>query len=217
MTRESYRKILMGSTIRKRATYESHLAKVKILGKKSSSFSLTKLIPTINIYWNNLINFCFNLFPECLDKWERLIIADALEPEAFQDGQVVVQQVVYRVRFSLVRFDNHGHCQGDHGDEFYIIMEGAASVTQCPEEGEDTKEVEKRKNRQLTLTFQQDFLFHIRWVNWAPQTTLVRSPCWTTDQGPPLLLPRDLSNVSSSTEQGENDENEDDDGVDDDD
>ena len=116
-----------------------------------------------------------------------------------------------------IRFDNHGHSQGDHGDEFYIIMEGAASVTQCPEEGEDTKEVEKRKNRQLTLTFQQDFLFHIRWVNWAPQTTLVRSPCWTTDQGPPLLLPRDLSNVSSSTEQGENDENEDDDGVDDDD
>ena len=93
MTRESYRKILMGSTIRKRTTYESHLAKVKILGKKSSSFSLTKLIPTINIYWNNLINFCFNLFPECLDKWERLIIADALESEAFQDGQVVVQQV----------------------------------------------------------------------------------------------------------------------------
>ena len=94
------------------------------------------------------------MFPECLDKWERLIIADALEPEAFQDGQVVVQQVVYRVRFSLVRFDNHGHCQGDHGDEFYIIMEGAASVTQCPEEGEETKEVEKRKNPQLTLTFQ---------------------------------------------------------------
>ena len=93
MSRESYRKILMGSTIRKRTTYESHLAKVKILGKKSLSFSLTKLIPTINTYWNNLINFCFNLFPECLDKWERLIIADALEPEAFQDGQVVVQQV----------------------------------------------------------------------------------------------------------------------------
>ena len=154
MTRESYRKILMGSTIRKRTTYESHLAKVKILGKKSLSFSLTKLIPTINTYWNNLINFCFNLFPECLDKWERLIIADALEPEAFQDGQVVVQQVVYRVRFSLVRFDNHGHSQGDHGDEFYIIMEGAASVTQCPEEGEETKEVAKRNNRHLTLTFQ---------------------------------------------------------------
>ena len=32
--RESYRKILMGSTIRKRTTYESHLAKVKILGRR---------------------------------------------------------------------------------------------------------------------------------------------------------------------------------------
>ena len=30
---------------------------------------------------------------ECLDQWERLIIADALEPENFQDGEVVVQQV----------------------------------------------------------------------------------------------------------------------------
>ena len=32
-------------------------------------------------------------YTESLDQWERLIIADALEPEAFQDGQVVVQQV----------------------------------------------------------------------------------------------------------------------------
>ena len=53
-----------------------------------------------------------------------------------------------------VNLHNHWHSQGDHGDEFYIIMEGAASVTQCPEEGEETKEVEKRKNPQLTLTFQ---------------------------------------------------------------
>ena len=33
--------------------------------------------------------------------------------------------------------------QGDHGDEFFIIMEGFASVTQCPAEGEATKEVKK--------------------------------------------------------------------------
>ena len=83
MSRESYRKILMGSTIRKRTTYESHLAKVKILGK----------FDKIDTFCNNGIHFGLNLFPECLDKWERLIIADALEPEAFQDGQVVVQQV----------------------------------------------------------------------------------------------------------------------------
>ena len=73
--------------------------------------------------------------------------------------QVVVQQVycclavdvVFVVR---VGYDNNGHSQGDHGDEFYIIMEGAAIVTQCPEEGKETKEVEKRKNPQLPLTFQ---------------------------------------------------------------
>ena len=31
--------------------------------------------------------------------------------------------------------------QGDQGDEFFIIMEGLATVTQCPSEGEQTKEV----------------------------------------------------------------------------
>ena len=40
-------------------------------------------------------NLSFSL--ESLDKWERLIIADALEPESFQDGQVVVQQVRARI------------------------------------------------------------------------------------------------------------------------
>ena len=59
--RESYRRVLMDSTIRKRATYTSHLAKVSIL--------------------------------ESLDDWERLTIADALEPVAFEDGERVVEQV----------------------------------------------------------------------------------------------------------------------------
>lgn len=46
--RDSYRRILMGSTIRKRKMYEEFLARVSIL--------------------------------ENLDKWERLTVADALEP-----------------------------------------------------------------------------------------------------------------------------------------
>ncbi|CAG7718282.1 unnamed protein product [Allacma fusca] len=77
--RDSYRRILMGSTIRKRKMYQELLSKVSIL--------------------------------ENLDEWERLTIADALEPTSFTPGEKVVKQ-------------------GDHGDEFYIIVEGNAIVTQ---------------------------------------------------------------------------------------
>ena len=36
--------------------------------------------------------------------------------------------------------------QGDQGDEFFIIMEGLAIVTQCPADGEETKEVKDLQN-----------------------------------------------------------------------
>lgn len=45
---------------------------------------------------------CF--FSESLDKWERLTVADALEPVQFEDGQKIV-------------------VQGEPGDEFFIILE----------------------------------------------------------------------------------------------
>ena len=41
---------------------------------------------------------------ESLDKWERLTVADALEPVNFEDAENVV-------------------VQGEHGDEFFIILE----------------------------------------------------------------------------------------------
>ena len=41
---------------------------------------------------------------ESLDKWERLTVADALEPCTFEDGQNVVTQ-------------------GDEGEDFFIIVE----------------------------------------------------------------------------------------------
>ena len=40
-----------------------------------------------------------------LDPWERLTVADALEGVTFSDGEVVVSQ-------------------GEHGDDFFIIVEG---------------------------------------------------------------------------------------------
>ena len=41
---------------------------------------------------------------ESLDKWERLTVADALEPVQFDDGQEIVRQ-------------------GDPGEDFFIITE----------------------------------------------------------------------------------------------
>ncbi|KHJ43938.1 cyclic nucleotide-binding domain protein [Trichuris suis] len=48
---------------------------------------------------------------EDLDKWERLTVADALEPVSFTAGTVVVEQ-------------------GQPGDEFFIILEGEVDVMQ---------------------------------------------------------------------------------------
>lgn len=77
--RDTYRRILMGSTIRKRKLYDSFLEKVSIL--------------------------------ESLDKWERLTVADALEPCQFQGDENVVTQ-------------------GEPGEDFFIIVEGRAIVLQ---------------------------------------------------------------------------------------
>ena len=40
-----------------------------------------------------------------LDEWERMTVADALEDVTFEDGNEVIKQ-------------------GDHGDNFFIIVEG---------------------------------------------------------------------------------------------
>ncbi|MBZ3886567.1 cAMP-dependent protein kinase type I-alpha regulatory subunit [Sciurus carolinensis] len=88
--RDSYRRILMGSTLRKRKMYEEFLSKVSIL--------------------------------ESLDKWERLTVADALEPVQFEDRQKIM-------------------VQGEPGDEFFIILEGSAAVLQRRPENEEFVEV----------------------------------------------------------------------------
>ncbi|XDB64732.1 hypothetical protein AB1E18_018038 [Capra hircus] len=88
--RDSYRRILMGSTLRKRRMYEEFLSKVSILAS--------------------------------LEKWERLTVADALEPVRFEDGEKIV-------------------VQGQPGDDFFIITEGAASVLQRRSPSEEYVEV----------------------------------------------------------------------------
>lgn len=62
------------------------------------------------------------MFSESLDKWERLTVADALEPVSFDDGETIVRQ-------------------GEQGDDFYIIVEGTALVLQQRVEGETLIEV----------------------------------------------------------------------------
>lgn len=90
--RKTYRRILMGSTIKKRKMYEEFLSKVKILQE--------------------------------LDQWERLTVADALEPVQFNDGDNIV-------------------VQGEKGNDFFIILEGTAVVYQKPSDDEAAVEVSK--------------------------------------------------------------------------
>uniref|UniRef100_A0A673HWV6 cAMP-dependent protein kinase type I-beta regulatory subunit-like n=1 Tax=Sinocyclocheilus rhinocerous TaxID=307959 RepID=A0A673HWV6_9TELE len=59
---------------------------------------------------------------ESLDKWERLTVADALEPVQFEDGEKIV-------------------VQGEPGDDFFIITEGTASVLQRRSDNEEYVEV----------------------------------------------------------------------------
>ena len=115
--RDSYRRILMGSTMRKRKLYEEFLSKVSILGElvhlcgKQKSINLMRFFHDFSLY-----------FAENLDKWERLTVADALEAVSFEDTEVVVTQ-------------------GEPGNDFFIILEGTAVVTQFRNEGEDSVEV----------------------------------------------------------------------------
>jgi len=83
--RDTNRRILMGSTTRKRKKYENFLEQVPLL--------------------------------KDLDKWERLSVADALEPCDYKDGEVIIKQ-------------------GETGDDFDIIVEGKVVVSQTNEHGE---------------------------------------------------------------------------------
>ncbi|NXT91246.1 KAP0 kinase, partial [Anhinga rufa] len=94
--RDSYRRILMASIFLADAT----LRKRKMYEEFLSKVSIL----------------------ESLDKWERLTVADALEPVQFEDGQKIV-------------------VQGEPGDEFFIILEGTAAVLQRRSENEEFVEV----------------------------------------------------------------------------
>ena len=52
---------------------------------------------------------CVCVRAENLDKWERLTVADALEPVQFEDGEEIVRQ-------------------GEPGDDFFIILEASVEL-----------------------------------------------------------------------------------------
>jgi len=69
------------------------------------------------------LNLCC-VFTESLDKWERLTVADSLEQVQFEDGEKIV-------------------VQGEHGEDFFIIIEGNAAVFQKRSDNEEAVEVGK--------------------------------------------------------------------------
>lgn len=121
--RDSYRRILMGSTIRKRKMYEEFLSRVSILGEcvQFNSISIFYYGTAVGQFFHSHFSFLIHIysifffifqFPtESLDKWERLTVADALETCSFDDAETIVKQ-------------------GEQGDDFYIIVEGCAVVLQ---------------------------------------------------------------------------------------
>ena len=71
--RDSYKKVLMESTMKKRKLYGDFLNSLSLLGK---------------LFFETTQSESLNL-PDDLDKWERLTIADALEEINFEDEEEV--------------------------------------------------------------------------------------------------------------------------------
>jgi len=136
---DTYRRILMGSTLRKRKTYEDFLEKVshhttrRLLPPPASApaphtrirtrkqwnvssrhtpLSDTMLTPLLYLLWPSKVEILSEV-----DRYERMTLADALESANFSDGDVIIKQ-------------------GDAGSEFFIIMEGTVVVTQTNDAGE---------------------------------------------------------------------------------
>merc|ERR1712029_940300 len=130
--RDSYRRILMGSTIRKRKMYEEFLSKVSIL--------------------------------ENLDKWERLTVADSLEAVSFEDESVVVKQ-------------------GEQGNDFFIIVEGTAIVTQYRNDTDQSEQEPVEVGRLGPSDYFGEIALILDWPRAATVTARGPLKCVKLDRG----------------------------------
>lgn len=114
--RVTYRRILMGATIKKRKMYEGFLEKVPILGTVPPLVVLvacfafpTSLSQSVHHSLSSILSLSLSpshslSISAPLNHWERLTVADALEPEVYHDGEVIIRQ-------------------GERGDSFFIIVD----------------------------------------------------------------------------------------------
>jgi len=95
----------MGATIKKRKMYEGFLEKVPILGTVPPLVVFVATTPLFHSLSLSLTHALFSLSISApLNHWERLTVADALEPEVYHDGEVIIRQ-------------------GERGDSFFIIVD----------------------------------------------------------------------------------------------
>lgn len=92
-------------------------------------------------------NLFFSVQTESLDKWERLTVADALEPVSFDDGETIVKQ-------------------GEAGDDFYIIVEGCAVVLQQKNEVNIIFfSIKHTPNNDLFICFRMRSQLSVKWAD----------------------------------------------------
>lgn len=91
LDRDSYRKILMGNTMRKRKMYEDFLSRVPIL-KNLDKWYVTRVSHRSSCRSKNAIIFCIFSWPSFLAR-ELLTVADALEVlPKYNDGDIIIRQ-----------------------------------------------------------------------------------------------------------------------------
>lgn len=115
LDRDSYRKILMVRTFAVREFQCSHLPNSHV--HSCSAHELCERVGTQSsqIRKRKMYEAFLEKVPvlATLDSWERLSVADALEPRTFAPGSCIMRQ-------------------GDRGDDFYMIVEVRSQLTSPP-------------------------------------------------------------------------------------
>lgn len=101
-------------------------------------------LPQLQLIWVWIrdVSLVVISFPtESLDKWERLTVADALEPCTFQDGENIVTQGEPGEEFFIIvevrqRLRERGECSESIGVCFSFLQGSAVVLQRKTEDGE---------------------------------------------------------------------------------